>query len=325
VRFTAKHTVSVIILLSRLVIAYFLTIMFRSFNVTKYQAAILTRYAVLRERLQSILNTSYLLQKCSLEITQHSDPAKLHLCCIVYNDDTFLPDIISKVQTNTIDHAELWIIDNSNNLLASRSIQQMATNSSVKYVKLPENPYSGSNQLGALTFLYNTLAKKKYNGSNSHGIAIDWVCQNIIEPSNIQYYGFIDHDIIPIKGVDIMHKLANAPFYGRKQTINGLAYLWPGFCFFNRAFIKPIDLHFLPNGGADTGSGNAHYLANRYAFDRFKGARYQTEKILEGDDLQDHYIEYIDDWLHVINASNWRNSALHLEKMKVLTKHLNQS
>jgi hypothetical protein len=318
VRFTAKLTVFVWLL--PLVILYCLMFVLRLFNLSKYQAALLRSYAAMRERMQSKLNELYLRKRCSHEITQHLDATKLHLFCIVYNDITFLPDIISKVRTNTIDQTEIWIVDNSNNHIVSHSLQQIAATSSIQYIQLPHNPYSGNNQLGALTFIYNALVKKQYNGSNSHGIAIDWICQNLIEPSNIQYYGFIDHDIIPLKTIDILGKLKNAPFYGRKQTINGLAYLWPGFCFFNRAFVKPSALHFLPNEGADTGSGNASYLKNHHSFNDFIGAGYRKEKILEGDDLQDHYIEYIDDWLHVINASNWKNSTHHNEKMMVISK-----
>jgi hypothetical protein len=282
-------------------------------------------YYQLRNKIQALLDGRYLHTTYPEISSLYFEKNALHIFCIMYNDYTFLTDIILSVSSNTKDDTMLWIIDNSNNTGVSEKIRKIALESGVKYYKLPDNPYSGRYPLGKLLApVYERIIKKKYQGSNSHGLAINWVCHHIIQPSNIQHYGFIDHDIIPTNGVDILNKLNGKPFYGRKQDINGITYLWPGFCFFNRKYIDPKALNFLPAGGADSGSANAFKIFKQYPLTHFAGAGYQKEKILSGDDLQDHYIEYIDDWLHIINASNWKNSTQHQQKMVAINELRNK-
>jgi hypothetical protein len=63
-------------------------------------------------------------------------------------------------------------------------------------------------------------------------------------------FGFIDHDIFPIKPYSLLHKIGNQDFYGRlidrtpENNNRKLWYLWAGFCFFQFERIKHLKMNF---------------------------------------------------------------------------------
>jgi len=219
----------------------------------------------------------------------------------------YYPRYLSQISCEKV---VFWIIDNSNDIELQSRNYISAKLHNINYVALPPNPYSGKFPLGAiLNKYYLKFVKKKYSGSLSHGISINWVCRNIIEPSNIQFYGFIDDDMIPVGGINILDKLIDKPHFGRPQSVNHIKYLWPGYCFFNRKFIKPKDLNFLPGYGADTGAMNAFGVFANFPLEPISQIHYELRQVVESNepDSQADCIEIIDGWIHVMNLSNWKN------------------
>jgi hypothetical protein len=68
---------------------------------------------------------------------------------------------------------------------------------------------------------------------------------------------------------------------------------------------------------------NSLGVFNRLDFEAVNDVSYEKKQILPGSDLQDHYIEFIDGWLHVVNSTNWKSSATFNEKQKIVKSILN--
>ena len=139
----------------------------------------------------------------------------------------------------------LLVADNSNKRSESKIIESICADKKILYIKLPTNPVK--------------------HPSRSHGLALNWVWQNIIlRLENLQRIGLIDHDCYPIKPCRPNH-LSNSLAHGvaKSSWIQGSCAknIWAGFTFFANQpglTIKDFDFNFLPDpiNGLDTGGMN---------------------------------------------------------------------
>jgi hypothetical protein len=140
----------------------------------------------------------------------------------------------------------------------------------------------------------------------------------------------IDHDIFPMKPVTITHLINQRSYYGHLQERGSRWYLWPGYCFFNLDKISIHSLDFLPSSGLDTGGGNwaalfthsrkpsllPHHAYARLSdllalpikkWEQCQQLRFKPDeqkKLIQSDEL----VEFINDWIHFFNASNWKKT-----------------
>lgn len=176
--------------------------------------------------------------------------------------------------------------------------------------------------------------KKNPNGySDSHGIALNWIYKNIVKKRG-KNFAFLDHDIFPVKPVDVESYIKTQDFYGHKNKSHketllnkNMWYIWPGFSFFNYNALtsKRVDFGkwrkfgFLKVLGADTGSGNWPTLYKKYSIENLKFANtafWNVKQNTKPEDsqirelAQTELIQYFDNenWLHMIDGSEWQDS-----------------
>lgn len=179
-------------------------------------------------------------------------------------------------------------------------------------------------------------AKQNPNGySDSHGIALNWVYQNIVKTRQ-NNFAFLDHDIMPIKTINIENYLQKQDFFGTRNIPHkyyilnkGMWYLWPGFSFFRYNAVKNKKANFgkwrrfgflkVKVVGADTGSANWPVLYSKYDIQNLEFAdslhwNIRQNSPVNEEDIralaQTDLIQYFDNknWLHMIDGSEWQDS-----------------
>lgn len=178
------------------------------------------------------------------------------------------------------------VIDNSSNREASVAIRNYCQANQISYIR----PFLR---------LYRT-------GSKSHGSALNWAYRYFVKRSGIRYFGFIDHDLYPVKKTSMLKYLAQQPIYGLLQTRAEKWYLWAGFCFFDQDYLKDEKVDFFPQQGVvDTGGMNYYSLYSSMDKTQLEFPQQTYLKITDSPIVQEGNIEFLGDWLHTFNASGW--------------------
>jgi len=246
-----------------------------------------------REKITQIKGWLFIRSKAkhSLLFTQNKNHQNtIDLIVVAFNKDYFIKlqcELIKKFVTDKINY---YVVDNSTNQDTSSLLVNFSIKNKINYYKLPTNPSNFP--------------------SISHGYALNWALHNITAKSNNIYYGFLDHDIFPIKKTSIISKLKNQGFYGHKQKRGELVYLWPGFCFFDKKKVNPKDLNFLPKPllGLDTG-GRFYKNIKEVSTKEIKWPKHSYIKINNlYESVHDSCVEKLDDWIHLINGSGWKKT-----------------
>jgi hypothetical protein len=211
------------------------------------------------------------------------------VCSIAFNNDWAI-DRQSRLMRRYLVGADYLVADNSGDDAAAARIAALCAAHGAHYLRLPRSPTRGA--------------------SRSHGLALNWVCRNLIAPLEPPAFGFVDHDIFPTAPVDVAALLREQPVYGRLVERFGRWYLWAGFCFFRGAVLRERKLDFRQDWflGLDTGGANWRFYA---ALDRAALAFPRERQIHAGpggDGMADA-IDLIGDWIHCGNASGWRQGA----------------
>ena len=139
-----------------------------------------------------------------------------------------------------------------------------------------------------------------------HGAALNWICRKHFAARRLPHFGFLDHDIFPCRPTSIVASLSRAGLFGRIDERGERWYFWPGFCFFSRHRVRVRELDFLPRRGLDTGGGNWQRLCRHVDRSTLPRVEATLEPLREGGDKQADMAERLGDWLHTINASEWR-------------------
>lgn len=190
---------------------------------------------------------------------------------------------------NISDKYQYIVGDNSTKQDIAKRIEDFCRVSGIGYVRILSNPYNG------------------VDASKSHGIAVNWMYEHLVKQSNARYFGIIDHDIFPIVSTSIIHSIGKIGFYGHIQTRENRWYLWPGFSFFDRKKLGNISYNFLPVSGLDTGGGNWELIYQYADRNRLNKPKHYYIKYRDGDVIQNTSMERIGDWLHLMNASGWKD------------------
>lgn len=192
-------------------------------------------------------------------------------------------------------HGEFCIIicDNSTNQNSSNEIRNICQAENVTYIRVKD--------------------RSTPNGySNSHAIALNWVWENIVKQRK-NNFAFLDHDIFPVKDINISEYVSTAPVYGRYyDSPPEIWYMWPGFSFFNWNYVKNLPLNFnryktlgfLKRKNVDTGSASWNCLYKN--IDRSKLAKcsdglVKIDNSVTVDSLGNN------DWYHILDGANRYN------------------
>lgn len=176
------------------------------------------------------------------------------------------------------------IVDNSRTEQASQPIREAAVVAGVRYLKLPNNPWT------------------KRNESRSHGLAMNWIWRNILKPGRPKGFGFIDHDLFPTMSVDPFAPLANHAFYGDLRWAGERWFLWAGYCFFDFEAVqdKPLDFGLDWFIGLDTGGANWPVLYHDLDPRTLPHRPIEPIEALPGVPLDEAKFERRNEWIHEV-------------------------
>lgn len=157
--------------------------------------------------------------------------------------------------------ATLLVFDNSRTEEARRGIREVCERRGAPYLGLPD---------------YRTR-----HANRSHGMAMSWIHENVVQRLQPRTFGFIDHDLVPVQRIDFAGRLGDQPAYGMLNAGNfGHWNLWAGYCMYRQADTARLPLNFLYDfsRGLDTGGRNWNPLYR--GLDRAK-MRFAPQEFIE--------------------------------------------
>ena len=233
-----------------------------------------------------------------LLVKGHATEGELDIVTIAFDNPFVIEQQMMFLKKNTVGDYIHIVVDNSSDKRYRVQIKRICQENSAIYISLPVNKL---NVIGP---------------SYSHAGALNWTFRKVIRRRQPSYFGFIDHDLFPIKSVDIRKTLDNQPIYGLlKEYGNGDArcwYLWAGLCFYKYDFVKNKRLDFMPvtpyDTYLDTGGGNWYPLYSRMKLESLSLATMEYVDYPEMLGFLDDKMALIDcgKWLHTTNGSNWK-------------------
>jgi len=201
------------------------------------------------------------------------------------------------------DEFDYIIADNSSKKESSKKIKNFCENNQISYVEIPKNLLTG------------------IRASGSHAIALNWCYKNIIRKYKPNFFGFLDHDIFPIKECSILNKM-NTGFYGAIRKRGDIFwYLWPGFSFFDYDQTKKYSFNFFPHHSGpdgsiflDTGGSNYYSIYRKVEKERVVEAKNKLinlsteKKFIKGEDSSQTFEIIEKSWLHLRQIA-WREES----------------
>jgi hypothetical protein len=211
------------------------------------------------------------------------------LVTVAFNDAEFIDWQATLLRRNVSDCVHL-VVDNSSDAAASAEIERISAGHGAGYVKLAPSPW-----------------RRPIDGGRAHGSAMNWAWRNVLRPGRPLSFGFIDHDLFPVRPTDPFAPLAQHPVAGQVRNKSGRDrwFLWAGFCLFRFSAVEHLALNFSLDwaAGLDTGGANWFVLYRHLSPDQVFNAGEALESI--GDDVPTSLarFEWIGDWLHYSNFS----------------------
>lgn len=242
------------------------------------------RYHYLTWRFQRLPFSAAMAWRCDNQPL--SDPEQIDLVTIAFNNPLVIEYQIKLLRRNLTDAFSYTVADNSSESDKQAVILKLCQKYEVAYLKLPPNPHT--------------------NPSYNHGAALTWVYHNYIKTRATNYFGFLDHDIFPVKPTRLIPQINRHGVFGLVHLRGRKWYLWAGFCFFNRQLMQSRRVDFRPSRGLDSGGRNWSWLYSKIK--KIPQLKQSYRELRTGEDPQSDWVEYIGDWLHTINASNWKPS-----------------
>jgi glycosyltransferase involved in cell wall biosynthesis len=225
----------------------------------------------------------------------HPSNKQCDIVTIAFNNVNTIRRQIRLIRKYIRDEYDYIVADNSSDATVRHAIEDLCVKNGVSYISLPKN------------YLTTIIG-----GSYSHGVSLNWIYCHIIKKRQPRYFGFIDHDLFPVKAVSPVQKLANQPVYGHAGQQQNYWYLWAGLCFYQFDFVKDKKVDFLPAKPCgtylDTGGGNWYSIYSQIDKSNLTLEVQQIRNYGEEDNQnswKESSIQYIGDcWLHTISGSN---------------------
>ncbi len=232
---------------------------------------------------------------------------------VAFNNVTLIRYQNVFLRKNINDDFVYLVADNSSDINIRKQIESYCSDENISYLSLPHN-------------LLNHVG-----GSYSHAMCLNYVYKHVIKKCKPRIFGFIDHDLFPIKEVSIADKLKNQPVYGPLRERGECWYMSAIMSFFRYDFMADKKVDFMPvkpfDQYLDTGGGNWAIYSTLNKKDILFPDEL-TEPFREGGARHSDMLEYFDNktWLHTINGSCWHEEAEGKGNMirSILTEYLKQ-
>jgi hypothetical protein len=206
----------------------------------------------------------------------------IELVSIAFGQPRLISEQIRLLGAYLLDAFSLTVLDNSNDEGTAQQIRAVCEEGLTAYerIQTPDHMHHHALNLAAARF--------RERGS--------------------ELYGFLDHDIFPVRPTRLVPYVEEVGFFGigQRTPASGNLYLWPGFCFFSRAWIGDRMLDFGGADGGDTGSAMWPLFAESDWQHFYRvGHGYQAIRHPDSVGLQSWGYELIGDFAHLTNGSRW--------------------
>lgn len=242
---------------------------------------------------------------------------ELDIVSIAYNKPHLIAKQAELVRKRILDAHRFIVVDNSSFPEAAKQIKDACGREKAIYVRSPAN-FGGC-------------------GSANHGSCLNWAWANVVIPSSSQYFGFLDHDMFPIRKTTLVDKIKKGGgMYGAVHPAGSVWYFWPGFCFYDKTVVDRLrgtqSLNFMPkNGlldGLDTGGCNWEPLYSKVKSSDgdWAAGGGSFVKLTDNAAIQLSSAVKMGDWLHMLNGSEWmpdpngKKSGLFFEYLSTFDK-----
>lgn len=231
------------------------------------------------------------------------------LISVAFNNPIVVAQQIRLLRKYVLDSFQCIIVDNSSVKSIRHEIFSLCKKNNTGYVSLPHNFYSKS---------------------NSHGLALNWAYHHLVKSIKPAYFGFLDHDIYPVREHRIVPILRKQFFYGKKEEVESIWYLWPGFFFAQTSLLDSVNPDFKPGAfqGTQLDTGGLLYSS---LFKNTDVSNYQFpatlfQQLREGNDISSDMLEYFfiegeQSWVHTANGGYWKKA---LPKEQLIESLLSQ-
>lgn len=182
------------------------------------------------------------------------------------------------------------IIDNSTDTEVAYNAYNFCRGKNIRYIKTDfvEGDYSKSHALACNRAYY--ILHKEY-----------------------EILGFYDHDLFPVKEIDINKLMENKVLAGVPQIREEVTYMWPGLTILNNKLIDQRAVDFSPSPGIDTG-GEISKI-----FRQLPENAYHLFAERPNDTHSKIYLDIQEPepcFIHLINGSNWKNEENFNERIE---------
>ena len=237
-------------------------------------------------------------------LAEQKDLADKNIALVIAFEQPWALNWLLRMANRNLLDTTVLVFDNSRNESKRIEIEQVCKKNRAPYLALPVNPTRHVNR--------------------SHGMAMSWVYHNVVRAINPRIFGFIDHDLIPVRTVSIADKLTGQPVYGLLNANKfGFWSLWAGYCFFDYAETKYKSINFLYDFSRDLDTGGRNWKSLYRHLDRRKlrAATFENVSTKVPSIKNPRLVQFIDkDWLHIGGISYSYNSPENLEFFKELEK-----
>jgi len=209
-------------------------------------------------------------------------------------------DWLMQLGKKNIQNYQLMVFDNSKSQAKRHQIKQLCDAFQIPYLGLPPNRTTHPNR--------------------SHGMAMTWVYNHVVKIIEPQVFGFLDHDMIPVKPISEEGWMSEQSCYGVLNTGFSCWNLWAGYSFFQYQKVKDLPLNFLYDfsRGVDTGGRNWLPLYSQMSEQHISFAQDEFIPIRLSQDV-DATVQLIDHtWIHIGGVSynnNFQPKEVFYEKL----------
>jgi hypothetical protein len=286
-----------------------------SLNINRLRTYLIANRDLIRSKISNYIRTNRDEKYIHSPLSEHknynfSTICKNHdldLLTIAFNNLETIQTQYKYLSKNISEEFCYIVVDNSTKNEISLLIQNFCKQNKIIYIRLLGNPYNG------------------IDPSRSHGIALNWSYFNVIMESPATYFGTLDHDIYPMRRTSIISHLHELSAWGHYQERDAGWYLWPGFSFFNKQLLHNHKLDFLPCPGLDTGGSNWQTVYKYLDKNGIKWPKHKYIRYRPGSVVQNCSVELIGDWIHLINASGWKDGQVKVNINEFLKKILQKA
>ncbi len=216
-------------------------------------------------------------------LTENSRLAQKNIAVVVAFEQPWALNWLLKMAKKNLTNTTVLVFDNSRKIASRAEIEVVCKKNGAPYLALPMNRTKHVNR--------------------SHGMAMSWIYDNVINVIQPKVFAFIDHDLIPVSMTDFEERLAEQAFFGRVGGKYPQYWsLWAGYCIFDYAAVKNKPLNFLYDfsRGLDTGGRNWDSLYSHYDKSALRFAKNECLNIKLPNFEQHASVQFIDErWVHM--------------------------